>query len=37
MLTKMNLKKDRLKDIQDALGADGNGVSADLQLMNRKL
>lgn len=25
MLTKMNLKKDRLKDIQDALGADGNG------------
>ena len=27
MLTKMNLKKDRLKDIQDALGADGNGVS----------
>ena len=29
MLTKMNLKKDRLKDIQDALGADGNGVSDD--------
>ena len=37
MLTKMNLKKDRLKDIQDALGADGNGVSADFQLMNHKL
>ena len=37
MLTRMNLKKDRLKDIQDALGADGNGVSDESSLMTHKL